>query len=349
MSQSDRITRIRALLTSRRLVSRQTLLETLEVSPATLKRDLEFLRNNLNMPIVWNRELGGYQIDPNQTSGAQIEFPGMWFNEKEIHALLTMQHLLANLDPGGILAPHVAPLIERLNKLLGATDNPAEEIRRRVLILGIGKRTMKLTHFENIGAALLRRKRLRIRYYARGRDEESEREISPQRLVHYRENWYLDAWCHLRGGLRNFAVDSVRHAQLLERSAKDISNATLDNVLGPGYGIFTGETLQTARLRFSPERARWVASEHWHPDQRGTFDPNGRYVLEVPYADHRELLMDVLKHGRHCEVLGPEGLRRAVVEEIACVAENIAKPPVQAHPVSLNPTKIHETINEDPT
>ena len=321
MSQSERIARIRSLLVQSRIVRRAYLLESLEVSPATLKRDIALLRDHLNTPIVWSKEYGGYVLDRTQTSGVQIEFPGMWFSEKEIHALLTMQHLLADLDPGGILSPHIAPLIERLNKLLGAADNPAEEIRRRVLIVGIGKRAMKHTHFENIGAALLQRKRLRIRYYARGKDEESEREISPQRLVHYRENWYLDAWCHLRGGLRNFAVDSVGRVELLERNAKDIPDKTLDTVLGPGYGIFAGSALQIARLRFSPERARWVASEHWHPDQQGQFQADGSYILEIPYADHRELMMDVLKHGRHCEVLGPESLRRVVAEEIGAMAQ----------------------------
>lgn len=320
MSQTDRIIRIRTLLDERRVVSRSALLETLEISPATLKRDIAFLRDRMNLPIVLDRERGGYRLDPGQTSGAQYELPGMWFSDKEIHALLTMQHLLANLDPGGLLAPHVQPLVARLDKLLGATDHPADEIRRRVLIVGIGKRSLKLTHFENIGSALLRRKRLAIRYYARGRDEDSNREISPQRLVHYRENWYLDAWCHLRGALRNFAIDSIRHVELLTTAAREVPGHTLDTVLGPGYGIFAGDRLQWARLRFSPERSRWVATEHWHPQQKGEFEADGSYVLEVPYADHRELVMDVLKHGTHCEVLGPEGLRRGVGEEVRKLA-----------------------------
>jgi len=321
VSQTDRIVRIRTLLDQRRAVSRRTLLDTLEISAATLKRDIAFLRDAMNTPIVWDRELGGYRLAPGQTGGAQYELPGLWFSDKEIHALLTMQHLLANLDPSGLLAPHVQPLVARLDKLLGAAEHAADEVRRRVLIVGIGKRSMKLAHFENIGSALLRRKRLAIRYYARGRDEESTREISPQRLVHYRENWYLDAWCHLRGALRNFAVDSIRKVELLGTPANDVPNKTLDTVLGPGYGIFAGSKLQWAKLRFTPERARWVASEHWHPEQKGSFDADGSYVLEVPYADHRELMMDVLKHGTHCEVLGPEELRRVVAGEIAEMAE----------------------------
>src|SRR5690606_18917234 len=161
-------------------------------------------------------------------------------------------------------------------------------------------------------SALLRRKRLAVRYYARSRDEESAREISPQRLVHYRENWYLDAWCHRRGALRNFAIDSIREAKVLDAAAKDISVTGLDSALGPGYGIFAGTQVRRAKLRFTPERARWVASEHWHPAQRGNFEADGSYVLALPYADHRELVMDILKHGAHCEVLEPEELRERV-------------------------------------
>lgn len=183
MNRTERLYRIDQLISERRVVSRSDLLDALEVSPATLKRDLEYLRNRLNAPIVWCRDSGGYRFDQSTNTGAQYELPGLWFSDKEIHALLTMQHLLANLDPGGILAPHVQPLVARLNALLGSAENTADEIRCRVLIVGIGKRSMKLAHFENIGSALLRRKRLAIRYYARGRDEESEREISPQRLV----------------------------------------------------------------------------------------------------------------------------------------------------------------------
>lgn len=316
MNRTERLYRIDHLISERGVVSRQGLLDALEVSLATLKRDLEYLRERLNAPIVWDREAGGYRFARGQQTGAQYELPGLWFSDREIHALLTMQHLLANLDPGGILAPHIQPLMARLNALLGTAEDTADEVRRRVLIVGIGKRAMKLDHFEHIGSALLRRKRLNIRYYARGKGEESERDISPQRLVHYRENWYLDAWCHLRNDLRNFAVDSIRHVELLERPAKNVSGKTLDAVLGPGYGIFSGRKLQTARLRFSPERARWVATEHWHPKQKGHFDEAGHYLLEFPYADHRELIMDILKHGRHCKVVEPETLRDAVMKEL---------------------------------
>ena len=271
-------------------------------------------------------ELGGYTLDRSRAEAAQSELPGMWFSDKEIHALLTMQHLLANLDPGGLLAPHVEPLAKRLDSLLGAADDAAEEVRRRVLIVGIGKRRITLKHFEKVGSALLRRKRLSIRYFARGKGEERQRQISPQRLVHYRENWYLDAWCHKRRGLRNFAVDSIRRAHILEKPAREVTQRTIDAALGPGYGIFAGRRLKWATLRFTPERARWVAAEHWHPKQRGRFEADGHYLLEIPYADHRELQMDILKYGAEVEVLAPPELRELIATQVEKVGRLYSRP-----------------------
>lgn len=316
MDRTERLYRIDQLLNERTVVSFQALQAALEVSRATLHRDLEYLRNRLNAPIIFDRERGGYCFErQGRDVGNPYELPGLWFNPSEVHALLTMQHLLANVDPGGILTPHIAPLMARLNALLGTADNSAEEIRRRILIVAQGRRLLKLEHFEQVGSALLHRKRLRITYYARGTGSTSERVVSPQRLVHYRENWYLDAWCHLRNELRNFAVDAIQQVELLGQQAKDVARRTVDHQLGPGYGIFSDAA-----------RARWVAQESWHSQQRGTLAADGSYTLELPYADDRELLMDILKYGADVEVLAPEELRQRVHGELQRMLMQYAGP-----------------------
>ena len=175
---------------------------------------------------------------------------------------------------------------------------------------GPGRRRVR--GFQAVGSALLRRRRLQIGYHGRGRDQTRDREVSPQRLVHYRDNWYLDAWCHAARGLRSFAVDAVRGASVLDKTAIDVNEAELNAVLGAGYGIYAGKRVQWARLRFSAERAGWVAAETWHPRQRGRFEPAGTYVLELPYADPRELVMDILRHVPEVEMLGPAALRDEV-------------------------------------
>ncbi|EGK72095.1 Helix-turn-helix type 11 domain protein [Methyloversatilis universalis FAM5] len=323
MSAMERIYRIDQLLAGRKAVPRAELQDKLGVSWATLKRDLAYMKDRLHAPIVFDRDLGGYRFEKEgQRIGPQYELPGLWFSAEEIHALLTMQHLLANLDTGGLLGPHIQPLLARLSGLLGSADNPAEEVKKRIHIETVGARRFHLSHFQAVGSALLRRKRMLIRYHARGTDQETAREISPQRLIYYRDNWYLDAWCHLREDLRAFSLDAIRAADILEKKAKEVSEKRLDQVLGSGYGIFSGDNVTWATLHFTPERARWVAAEKWHPDQVGRVLEDGGYELKVPYTDDRELLMDVLKFGDDCVVVAPDSLRRCVLMKLSVSLSN---------------------------
>jgi predicted DNA-binding transcriptional regulator YafY len=316
MDRTERFYIIDRMLREREVVSFSALAERLEVSRATLKRDLEYMRSRLHAPIEFDRERGGYRL-ASAAAGSRYALPGLWFSPAEIHALLTLQHLVSNLRAGSVIAPRVVAVAERLRAALGGAGHDEEELRKRVRVLGMATREMTLEHFERVGRALLERRRLEIRYYARGRGDETEREISPQRLVHYRDNWYLDAYCHLREGLRSFSVDAIRAARMLESRAMEVADERLDAVLGTGYGIFSGETVAWAMLRFTPERARWVSSEQWHPQQRSRFEADGSFVLEVPYSDPRELLMDVLRHGAEVEVLAPAPLREAMQRSIA--------------------------------
>ncbi len=312
MNQTERIYKIKDLLNEQGLVSRQTFLDTLEVSLATFKRDLVYMRDRLHAPVVWDGDAGGYRFDKAPSVGPRFELPGLWFTEEEAYALLMMQHLLSSLDQGGLIGPHIAPLLEKINSVLGSGDATATEVRNRVRLLSFAKRKMPLEFFSQVGSAIFKRKRLRIDYYARSTDKHTSREVSPQRLVHYRENWYLDTWCHLRDDLRSFSMDGLRGVEVLDAPAKEVSLKELDDYLSTSYGIVRGGEAKWAKLRFSKERARWVASEVWHPEQRGSFDKEGRYLLELPYRDDRELVMDILRHGGMVEVIDPKCLRTRV-------------------------------------
>ena len=317
MAQADRLYWWKNRLDSGRCVTRATALAELGVSSSTIKRDIWHLRYRVNVPLVWDESREGWRIDPQQQlPGMQFELPGLWFNADEIHALLTMQHLLSHLDVGGLLGPHIEPLMKRLGQLLGSGGIEKAQVARRIRVQTVGARKLHLPHFQAVGSALLLRKRLLIEHHSRERNSSSQREVSPQRLIHYRDNWYLDAWCHERKALRSFSVDAIRSARALDKAAIDVPDTELDAVLGSGYGIFAGKKVQWATLRFSAERARWVAAETWHPNQRGRFDEEGRWVLELPYADPRELVMDILRHVPEVEVLGPEGLGATVLEKL---------------------------------
>ena len=313
MSQ-ERLQKMVQLLKTHRVVSRQTFLDRFEISPATFKRDLEYLRDRLGAPVIWDRERRGYRFDLSDDQADTFELPGLWFNSQEIHALLTMHQLIDTLQPS-FLTPHIEPLKARIESLLEGEEHTSNEVRKRIRILHMNTRQVEPEHFEVISSALLAGKRLNVIHYNRRRDEETERELSPQRLVFYRDNWYLDAWCHLRKGVRSFSVETLRKAVPLDRKARKVADKTLNGILASGYGIFGGRDTQTARLRFTPERARWVATESWHPQQKGWFDEGGSYVLEFPFSDDRELIMDILKHGPAVEVISPAALRKRIKEQ----------------------------------
>ncbi len=314
MDRTERFYKIKNLLHGVSAVPTATLLQELEVSRATLHRDLEYLRDRMDTPIVYDQVRHGYRLDGPAPGEARHELPGLWFSSREAHALLTFHHFLENLEPG-LLTAHIEPLKERIQALLESKDRTLKEINRRIRILPQAARHTEPAYFQLAAHALLARSRLSFHYHGRARGDITERTVSPQRLVHYRDNWYLDAWDHGKRALRTFAVERIREPRLRDERAKDISEERLDRYFTESYGIFSGRPKRKAVLRFSLERARWVADETWHPQQQGRIE-NGRYLLEIPYSDDRELVLDILKHGPDVEVLRPKSLRQKVLNQL---------------------------------
>ncbi|MBU3590429.1 WYL domain-containing protein [Polynucleobacter sp. 78F-HAINBA] len=315
MSDMQRLHRITYLLQAKKCVPLVDFLNELEISKATFKRDLEYLRSRLNAPIVFDRFQGGYRFE-SLDDVQKIELPGLWFSEKEATALALMHQLLASLDKGGLIGPHIEPLSTIIDNILGQHQASAKELRKRIKVLPMAQRKTTVQSFAELGSALLNRQRLQITYYAKVKNETTQREVSPQHLIYYRDNWYLDAYCHLRDGLRSFAVDGIHSAVILNQKAKEVPEKELKDYFGESYGLFSGKANKRAKLRFTPEQARWISTEIWHQDQVGYFDGEGYYILEFNYNQDPELVMDILKYGSAVEVLAPVSLRKKVIEQL---------------------------------
>jgi proteasome accessory factor C len=313
MKSFEHVYRLHRLMKrSRYPVPFERVMSELECSRATTKRVLAYLRDVLGAPLESSREPRGYRY-----TDAAYELPGFWFSAEELQSLLSLQQLLATFQPG-LLDDALDPLRDRLDQILKSQNLQTGEAGRIRLLRAAARPPGK--HFATIAAAVLQRQRLQIAYEARGTGQVSEREVSPQRLVHYRDNWYLDAWCHKSNGLRTFAVDCVREAELRETPAQDIDAIRLDDELGGSYGIFSGAPSATAVLRFTADRARWVSAEQWHPQQQGIWLADGSYELSLPYHRDEELILDILRYGPDVEVLGPPSLRSAVAARLAAAA-----------------------------
>ena len=328
MNQLDRLYQLERLLRSRQALGRDSLLHELEISRATLKRYLELLRDRMNVPVVYDRDSNTYAIsqpaDKHQVGTQRQELPGVWFNQQEIIALLTMYQLITGLDAAGMLQRHLQPILQRLTAMLGSTHMQAQELQRRVRIIGAARREVPSRFFELVGLALTQRRSLQITYFTRSRNETSERTLSPQRLVHHRNTWYLDAWCHSSKKLKRFALDAIRDAQILDAPVKEVALSTVEKTMDEGYGIYAGTKLQWATLVFTPWSAIWVAPEQWHPAQKSRKLLDGSLELKVPYTHDDELLMDIQRHGADVRVIAPVDLRDKLLGGLQRAVEQYA-------------------------
>jgi proteasome accessory factor C len=323
MDKFDRIFDLHHFLSGRRTpASVEDIRERLGCSKPTVYRLIAILRDRLDAPIQSDPAMGGFYY-PQAAQALRYELPGLWFSAAELHALVVFQRMLRSLEPG-LLEEHLAPLNLRIDKLLAHRHLNLGNAEQRIRLLGAAARPMGAA-FRVVASATLQRRRLDMDYHSRGRDQHSQRQISPQRIVHYRDNWYLDAWDHLRNDLRSFSIDRIRNAVECSAVAEEVPDAKLDEHFASAYGIFSGKANKLAVLRFSRERARWVADERWHPEQSGQFLTDGRYELRIPYREARELIMDVLRHGAEVEVVEPETLRQEVAAQLGKALEQYGR------------------------
>jgi len=315
MDKLERAHRLHKILKERRMpVSVSELCERLECESRTVTRLIADMRLYLDAPIL-NKPNQGYFY----ASNATFELPGVWFSPEELHALLTIQQLTANLS-GGLFDESMQRLQEKTESLLGE-HMPAPEEMRRIRILATGSRSKALPMFSKVTSAVLRRQRLHLLYHGRQRGEQTERDVSPQRLVYYKGNWYLDCWCHKADDLRSFAVERIAQAHLLDDSCTIISDEVLDKKLSKTFGIFSGEPTATAVLHFSEKAARWVRDEEWFPDQETVGLGDGALELRIPYNNPTELIMEICRYGVDVEVIEPPELRQQIAQKLQAAAE----------------------------
>lgn len=321
MDRYERINALHRLLKSSRYpVTVARLQDELGCSRATVYRDLAFLRDALMAPVEGDGEAGFRYVT---AESERFELPGMWLSSEELLALLASQHLLHRTG-GGALSQMLAPLQQRIEGLLAAQSGVNRWPVERVRVVPHRGRKLDQASFRTVTSAVLERRQLAFDYRARSTDQPTKRRVCPQRITHYRDNWYLDAWDQERQALRSFAVDRISSARMLPDKAQDQDEQQLNSLLASSYGIFSGEPKGWATIRFSAKAARWVADEHWHTQQQGHFLPDGRYELKVPFSVPRELLMDVLHYGADAEIIEPPMLREQAKALLELTLSNYA-------------------------
>jgi len=312
MAKFETINQLYSLLKNARYpLTKQQLQDKLECSAASIERYLTELRDTYSLEVEYKREFNGYVLE--QDSEDDIELPSHLFTTDEINAILLIEQIINDLEPG-FLESDTQVVKQHLANIRQKFSGGKQLENNRIRMINIGKRQGNIKNLSQITQAVLKNKQITIEYDPRSitRSASKARKLSPQRLTHYRDNWYLDAWCHQKEDLRTFALERITKISVHKSTAKKLSEKKLNDHYTPTFGIFGGKIQNIAVLKFTPHRSQWVAEEIWHHQQKGIWLEDGSYQLEIPYGNDLELIGDILKYGDQVEVVAPSELREKI-------------------------------------
>lgn len=322
MDKWERFRQLQKILEARRHpVPLKTLSELMECDPSTIKRLIKDMREKHDAPVASSK--AGYAWRPRP--GQVFELPGTWLGQEELLALMVLDQALSGMG-SRVMEKEFTALRKKVRELLKKDAVDGEDFIKRLRVVSSRQRQAEFPFFTQIVVALQQRFQLRFQYLTRSRNVQEVRTVSPQRLVLYRDNWYLDGWCHDRKALRTFALDAISACDPLPEPCEDIGDKTLDAHYSSSYGIFSGEPIGLAEILFSSNAARWVRSEIWHHEQQLLERDDGSVVLKVPYSQSTELLRDVLAWGEDAEILGPAPLReqaQSIIKKMLARYQNL--------------------------
>ncbi|MDP2141964.1 MAG: WYL domain-containing transcriptional regulator [Gammaproteobacteria bacterium] len=312
MDKLDRIQKLYQLFMSHRYpISLRTLASKLDCTEKSARRLIDVLQDFTLATIEYDEELKGwaYTCTPEEKN----LLPGLWLTAEELQSMALLLHMLQGFG-NGLLSDELKIVEKGIHKLLKARHISPEQLMNRIKVLPIGHSSVPNDIYLRVSDGLLRNRQLTIRY-TDYKGDTTTRTVSPQDLVYYRDNWYLDAWCHKKRDIRQFVLARMEKVMLTETPAKAVSVAELEAHFARSYGIFAGKPTHIAKLRFSGNVAREVSRQNWHPQQQGHWDGE-EYMLQFPYGDERELVRDILRYVPEVVVEGPEALKNSVLEQL---------------------------------
>lgn len=316
MAQKDRISELHLLLTdcNHSYLNKKELCKKLDCTEVTFDRLVRKLRGEpYEAPLIYSRKYGGYKYDTK--NGETFELPGMWFKTEELEALICIESIISGIQKG-FLGKTFAAFRKRLERLLDSHDIELAEWDKRFKVIPIAYRKTDNDMFRQIADAVLNRKKIKISYHKPNEKYPQEREISPQAIIRYKDNWYVDSWCHKSNGLRSFTLNRICKIEILDERAVDINGSDLEKFFSKAYGIFNGPAENIAEILFTGIAAQMVSEEIWHSDQIGMWKNKESYLLKIPYGNSKELVMDILRWGENAEVLNPPELRLKITSII---------------------------------
>lgn len=290
----------------------KTLAENFEITRKTAQRDIEFLRDRMNAPLIYVPEHRGFIYEDNT-----YELPGFWLGEEALTSLL-LAYRLASAVPDAAIKTSLRSFLEQLLTKLSHTETiTIKELSNKVSVRNIeySKTSEKIYHA--LLDALLRNKPVRIEYHSPHNSETTTRDILPLHLLHYMGTWHIIAHCSLKNELRDFVLSRIKSITLCASIITSrFTSEQVRKYIRKTFGIFHGKESREVCLCFSKDVSTWIAEQAWHPAQTTFIRKDGRLCLTIPVADFREIKREILKYGSQVEVISPKSLSEEIKQEI---------------------------------
>lgn len=287
-----------------------------EMSAKTAQRDIEFMRDRLNCPLLYDTARKGYHYEKNISYLPEYTK----LSSSELSSLMIARKMLGAMSEG-LIAGEVNAAVGKITSILEKHTTVPEALEGLISFHIIEYSPVKEETFRVVLQACARKEALIFRYRSPAREEDTERTVEPYHLFNYMGTWHVVGYCRLRKGIRDFKLNRISGPKFSGQTFATPPDFTPESYFRSSFGLYKAARTRTVRLRFTPETAKWIDDLIWHKDQKKKFLDDGSLELSLPVADLSEIRREIMKFGSGVEVLEPEDLRQSVISE----AENILK------------------------
>lgn len=283
-----------------------------EVTTKTAQRTIDFMRDRLRLPLDYSAERRGWYYTEPTHGLAAIEL-----TEGDLIAILLAERL-AREYRGTAIGLQVQ---QAFSKVLGAmTDTISIDFDTLIEAYSFeANATSEIDPqlFQKLGRAASSRCRIEMAYYTAGRGELTRRRADPLHLRNYLSEWYVIAFDHLRGEVRDFHLGRIRELIVLSEQFDWPEGFDLSTYLDSGFGMMRGREPFQVEIVFDEYQARWMRErKNYHPTEQKEELPDGGLLLRMEVGALDSVKRFVMQYGAHARVLAPEELRRAIRDEL---------------------------------
>lgn len=315
----ERMLRIHQALQSGNFPNASTLAREIEVATKTIHRDIEFMRDRLNLPIEFNPGKNGYVY-----IGEVSAFPTMQITEGELFALVVAEKALQQYRGTSFERPLMSAIRKMEQALPDTISLNLADIEQTISFRTRAEPILDLKIFDVLAKAVARRRQLELYYRKPGQAKTEPRLVDPYHLANINGEWFLFAYDHARRDIRTFVPARIQSVQPTGNTFDRPQKFSLEKRLRDSFGVHSGEGEYEVVLRFNARAADYVREKKWHQSQQLRELKSGGVELKLKLSSLAEIERWVLSWGGDAKVLKPRELAEAVRKS----ARAILKSPV---------------------